>query len=225
MTATPDRAGTNGAIALRRVEKPATVRCLGPVDAGALAAQVARLSERAWRLRDTRKENRFRCFHHTQHIAFRFIDNGRDPRRFYSWPGWRLWRRWLLPVMECVAATYRFAEPVYPKAMLARLEARQHIDTHIDGRAGDRFGSNPFVHKIHVPLETSPAAVVSVADATTHLAPGYAWEINNLAPHGAFNGGNTGRIHFIFEVFDGAGHQVTEEIRPLGFVGLPPGWE
>ena len=35
------------------------------------------------------------------------------------------------------------------------------------------------------------------------LMAGHAWEINNLLVHGAFNGGETDRIHLIFEVFEG----------------------
>ena len=219
MTAARAAQDETGAMPLPRVRKPETVRCLGPVEAGALAAQVARLSERAWQFRDSGKENRFPCFHHTRHIVFRFIDGNRDPRRFHSWPSWRLWRPLLFPVMERAAANYGLARPIYPKAMLARLESGQRIDLHVD--ADEDPGSHPFVHKIHVPLDTNPLAVLIVAGATTHLAAGSAWEINNLAPHGAFNDGATDRIHFIFEVFDGAGQEITEEIRPSEVVAPP----
>ena len=200
---------------LPRVEKPATVRCLGPVDAGPLVAQVGRLSGRAWRRADGVKENRFPCFHHTRHIVFRFIEGNLDPRRFYSLPGWQVWRQWLLPLMNRVAAAYGLREPVFPKAMLARLESGHRIDTHADGP-----GSNPLVHKIHIPLHTDPKAVFTVAGATVHLAAGYAWEVNNLALHGAFNGGAKDRIHFIFEVFDGAGVRIAEE-SPLPAAAAP----
>lgn len=106
----------------------------------------------------------------------------------------------LLPVMARAAAVYGYAEPVYPKVMLARLEAGHRIDLHVDGG-----GSNPFVHKIHMPLETNPAALLQVDKADFHLAAGRAFEVNNLVPHGAFNGGASDRIHLIFEVFEGSG--------------------
>ena len=200
---------------LPRVQKPATVRRLGPVDASALTAQVARLSHEAWRREDGVKENRFPCFHHTRHVIFRFIAGNEDPRHFYSDPSWRVWSRWLLPPMTRAASVYGFAEPVFPKAMLARLEAGQWIDTHIDTNR-DEPGSHPLVHKVHIPLQTEPGAVVTVRGASTHLAPGYAWEVNNLAPHGAFNGGTRDRIHFIFEVFEGAGRELVEGSGPPG---------
>lgn len=97
--------------------------------------------------------------------------------------------------------------------MLARLESGHRIDLHIDTAGGGVPGSHPFVHKVHVPLETNPSALLRVAGASIHAAAGSAWDINNLAPHGAFNGGARDRIHFIFEVFEGAGHDIREGLR------------
>jgi len=189
------------------VAKPATVRRLEPVDYGALAALVGRVSDRSWHREDRLKPNREFCFHHVRHIIFRFIVANRDPRHFYSTPAWLAWRGWLLPLMESAAAAYGFKRPVFPKAMLAKLEAGQGIDSHVDGE-----GSHPLVHKVHVPLRTNPRALLAVDGESIHLAPGYAWEVNNLAPHGAFNGGEGERIHFIFELFEGAGQEVVEEV-------------
>jgi len=184
---------------LRRVDKPARVRPLGAVGVEPLRREVAQLSERVWRQEDAAKENAFPCFHHTRHIVFRFIAGNRDPRRFYSQPIWAVWGRRLLPVMARAAAAYGYAEPAYPKVMLAQLAAGHGIDLHVDGA-----GSHPFTHKIHVPLETNPAAVLHVDGADFHLAAGHVWEVNNLVPHSAFNGGEADRIHLIFEVFDDA---------------------
>ena len=184
---------------LRRVDKPRRVQALGAVGVEDLRAHVARLSERVWRQEDAAKENDFFCFHHTRHIIFRFIAGNRDPRRFYSQPGWAVWGRMLLPMMARATAPYGYADPIYPKVMLARLEAGHGIDLHVD-----RGSSHPFTHKIHVPLETNPAAVLQVDGADFHLAAGRAFEVNNLVPHGAFNGGASDRIHLIFEVFEDA---------------------
>ena len=201
MTAGNGTVPESGAVAgLPRVEKPARVRPLGAVDIEALRRRMARLSDKVWRQEDGRKENDFRCFHHTRHVIFRFIAGNRDPRRFYSQPIWAFWGPMLLPVMERAAAPYGYAGPVYPKVMLARLQAGHGIDLHVDGG-----GSNPYTHKVHVPLETSPAAVLRVDSEDFHLHAGYAFEVNNLVPHGAFNGGEADRIHLIFEVFEGEG--------------------
>lgn len=192
----PRAAGTGG---LCQVDKPDTVRPLGVIDVSVLRRHVARLSERVWRQEDEAKENDFSCFHHTRHIIFRFIAGNRDPRRFYSQPIWAVWGRMLLPVMSRAAAPYGYAEPVYPKVMLARLEAGYGIDLHVDGG-----GSHPFTHKVHIALETNPGAVLHVGGVDFHLAAGRAFEVNNLVAHGAFNHGEADRIHLIFEVFEGA---------------------
>ena len=194
--------------ALPAVDKPTTVRCLGPLDTEVLTAQVARLSDAAWRREDGLKENSFGCLRHTRHIVFRFIKANRDPRRFYSRPAWLVWKPWLQPLMASAATTYGFREPVFPKAMLARLAAGQRIDLHRDGRK-----SHPLVHKIHVPLQTDPRAMLIVDGVRAHLSAGHAWEVNNLVAHGAHNGGVRDRIHFVFEVFEGAGRRIVEEVR------------
>ena len=191
---------------MRPVVKPERVRRLGSVETGALRRQVARLSDKAWAREDALKVNDYFCFHHTRHIVFRFIWGNHDPRYFYSTVAWRVWRRLLLPVMEQAAAPCGLQRPVYPKAMLARLAAGRGIELHHDGDGGVGGGaSNPLVHKIHVPLQTNPEAVLNVDGADFHLEAGQAWEVNNLVAHGAFNGGDEDRIHFIFEVYDAAG--------------------
>ncbi|QNO28752.1 aspartyl/asparaginyl beta-hydroxylase domain-containing protein [Sphingopyxis sp. OPL5] len=181
------------------VTKPANVRDLGPVDATALAARVAAISERAWAGEDARKENDFEVFHHTRHIIFRFTPGNREPEDHYDNPAWMVWRPLLQPVMDAAIRPYGFADPAFPKAMLARLQAGQKIDLHRDGA-----GSNLRTHKIHVPLITNPGAFFLSGPNRHHLGLGHAWEVNNIASHGGVNEGDADRIHFIFEVFDRA---------------------
>ena len=184
---------------LPRVEKPDVVRYLGPVDVELLRVEVERLSEKVWQQEDAVKENDFFCFAHTRHVIFRFIPGNRTPLRYYSNPAWMVWQHRLLWVMAQAAATYGYARPIYPKVMLARLAAGRGIDPHVDSEE-----SNPLVHKIHVPLRTDPRALLIVDDVAFHPEAGHAWEVNNLVPHGAFNGGDRDRIHLIFEVYEGA---------------------
>jgi len=181
------------------VDKPARVRALGPVEIDPLAARVAQLSERAWDRENAIKENDFAVFHSTRHLIFRFIERNQDRRVFYSNPSWAVWKPLLQPVIDQAIAPYGFAEPVVPKAMLARLEANARIDRHID-----EAPSNPTVHKIHVPIVTNPSALFEIDGEVFHFERGHAVEVNNIVPHAATNGGDTDRIHLIFEVFDAA---------------------
>jgi hypothetical protein len=183
----------------RPVVKPEFLRELCQVDTCELTALVQRTSETFWNLEDSRKENRFSVFHDTRHIVFRFIDGNRDHRVFYSNPIWEIWRRFLLPVMDAAAHPYGFRSPAFPKVMLARLSGGSVVDRHTDGA-----GSNLYTHKIHIPIQTNDQAWVTVRDRRFHLEPGLAYELNNIAPHGAENRGQADRIHLIFEVCESA---------------------
>jgi hypothetical protein len=180
-----------------KVSKPENILELGAVDISSIKNLVARASEQVWNLENAYKENDFEVFHHTRHIIFRFIEGMRDHRQFYSNPIWSIWKDNLLPILNRVVAQYDFQQPVFPKVMLARLAAGAVIDRHVDGA-----GSNLYTHKIHIPLETNERARMLIREQSFHLKEGYAYEVNNLVPHGAENLGATDRIHLIFEVFD-----------------------
>ncbi len=183
-----------------RVRKPpAGIRPLGAVDIAPLEAILKQLTDNVWRAEDDNKPNRFDCFHSTRHVIFRFCSFS-DIRDHRSHPAWKIWSHSLLPVMDQASAGAGLVEPVYPKAMFASLTAGQRIDTHID----DKGRATLSAHKIHVPVRTQSAAKLIVGGVEHHLRKGQAYEVNNRLPHGAFNGGSEDRVHFIFEVFDGA---------------------
>ena len=86
---------------------------------------------------------------------------------------------------------------VFPRVMLARMPAGGVIHPHIDANPAAKWP-----HKIHVPILTSPA-VVSFFGGEEHRFPeGEAVEVNNLGPHWVRNGGDTARVHLIFEYYD-----------------------
>ena len=191
---------------LQTVVKPYTIRDLGPVDPGPILERLARLNDRVWALEDACKENKFFCFTQTRHIVHRFIPQNNDPRQSYETPAWMLWKDLLEPVMQVASAGYGYRDPRFPKAMFARLEAGGEIDRHKDGA-----GSNLVAHKIHVPLHTNPEAYFSVGDDEFHLEFGRAYEVNNIRSHAARNGGTEDRIHFIFELYEGAQQAVVQQ--------------
>lgn len=184
---------------LPRVTKPALIRHLTAVDINPLKEQVERLSEMAWEKEDVAKPNNFACFHHTQHILFRFISENRNAADYVSYPIWPLWAPLLQPVMQAAVAPYNFVRPVFPKAMLARLLAGGQIDLHRDGA-----GANLFTHKIHVPLQTNDGVRFLFENAEFQMELGEAYEVNNITGHGGRNDGAEHRIHLVFEVFDAA---------------------
>lgn len=184
---------------MQHVKKPHTILDLGTVDVSGLLARLAKLSDAAWQVEDSRKENAFAVFHDTRHIVHRFTPGNRTAADNYETPAWLIWRDLLQPVIDAAVRPYGYADPRVPKAMFARLSAGKVIDRHSDGA-----GSNLEAHKIHVPLVTNIQARFCVGDEGFHLERGRAYEVNNLRPHGAENLGGEDRIHFIFELFDGA---------------------
>ncbi|HFD12775.1 MAG TPA: aspartyl beta-hydroxylase [Crenotrichaceae bacterium] len=182
---------------LQPVHKPATIKNLGSVNIEPLLLLLQKLPDSYWNNENRFKENKFQVFHSTQHIVFRFIENFMDPRVFYSEPSWKLFQHSLLPVMNEVAARYDYAHPQFPKAMLARLNAGANIDQH-----KDNGNSNHYVHKIHVPLLSTPKVKFLEGKQTFFLKPGNAYEVNNLIAHGVVNDSEQDRIHFIFELFN-----------------------
>ena len=157
------------------------------------------LSEKTWQEEDARKENAYPCFHHTRHVVFRFIAGNAWPWLYYTTPIGKEFEPLITPLMAQAAQTYGYREPVFPKAMLARLQAGHDIDAHTDGSR-----SHALTHRIHVPLITNRAATLAVNGGSFHLCAGFAYEVNNLAEHWACNSGAEDRIHFLFEVFDGS---------------------
>jgi len=167
---------------------------------------VNKIPEAVWQRENKYKENRFSVFHSTEHIVMRFIEEFRDPRQFYSEPTWRMWSPIILPVMKEIATHYQYANPEFPKVMLAKLKAGQKIDQHIDkGR------SNLYVHKIHVPIITDPQVLFYEKKQSFYLQVNNAYEVNNIIPHGVDNQSQNDRVHLIFEMFDNVHPKVASE--------------
>lgn len=170
---------------------------LGPVDITCLAAAVLAIPEPAWQAENARKPNKLDALDETQHIVFRFIDNGRDWRQSHDRPAWPRWRDLLEPVMRQAVRSYGYGQGLFPRVMLARMRPGGVIHPHIDALAAAKWP-----HKIHVPLATNPGVVCFFGGQEHQFAAGEAVEVDNLGPHWVRNGGQTERVHLIFEYYD-----------------------
>lgn len=54
-------------------------------------------------------------------------------------------------------------------------------------------------HRVHIPLQTTPAARLCVRGRFAHLPAGTVWAFDNSAPHGALNDGPP-RLHLILDL-------------------------
>ena len=177
--------------------KTTGVRALGPVDIVALQTAVRAIPEAAWDAENADKPNRLVALDATRHIVFRFIDNGRDWRASHDRPAWPLLRALLEPVMAAAVRDYGYARGIFPRVMLARMRSGGVIHPHIDANPAAKWP-----HKIHVPLSTNAGVVSFFGGEERHFPTGEAVEVNNLGPHWVRNGGDTDRVHLIFEYYD-----------------------
>jgi hypothetical protein len=177
--------------------KTTTVRKLGTVDIAALRAAVLRIPEAVWEAENAAKPNKFEALDATRHIVFRFIDSTRDWRGSHDRAAWPHWRDALEPVLAQAVRDYGYARGVFPRVMLARMPAGGVIHPHVDANPAAKWP-----HKIHVPLTTNAHVLSCFGGAEHRFAVGEAVEVNNLGPHWVRNGGDTDRIHLIFEYYD-----------------------
>jgi hypothetical protein len=188
------------AAALRPAANPrktTTVRKLGPVDIVALRAATLAIPEAVWDAEDAEKPNKFGVLDETRHIVFRFIDSRLDWRHSHDRAAWPQWRGLLEPVLAQAVRDYGYARGVFPRVMLARMSPGGVIHPHIDANPAAQWP-----HKIHVPVSTNPAVTCFFGGEEHYLPPGEAVEVNNLGPHWVRNGGDTARVHLIFEYYD-----------------------
>lgn len=190
MSAVPPRPPANP-------RKTTSVRALGLVDMAALQAAVAAVPTSVWDAENAMKPNKFDVLDQTRHIVFRFVDGPCDWRRSHDRPAWPAWRGLLEPVMAQAVQRYGYARGVFPRVMLALLPPGGEIKPHVDANPAARWP-----HKIHVPLSTNPGVTAFFGAHARHFAVGEAVEVDNLAPHWVRNGGDTDRIHLIFEYYD-----------------------
>lgn len=177
--------------------KTRAVRHLGPVAISALRDAVLAIPEAVWDAENAAKPNKFEVLDTTRHIVFRFVDSPRDWRGSHDRTAWAAWRDRLEPVLAQAVRDYGYACGVFPRVMLARMPAGGVIHPHIDANPAAKWP-----HKIHVPLTTNPEVISFFGGAEHHFPVGEAVEVDNLGPHWVRNGGDTDRIHLIFEYFD-----------------------
>lgn len=195
--------------------KTATVRKLGPVDIAALREAVLAIPEDVWESENQSKPNRFEALGDTRHIVFRFIDSPRDWRRSHNRAAWPEWQGLLEPVLRQAVSSYGYARGVFPRVMFARMPPGGIIQPHIDANPAAKWP-----HKIHVPLTTNPGVISFFGGAENCFPPGEAVEVNNLGPHWVRNGGQTDRIHLIFEYYD-ADQPEPDWLEPFLMSGAP----
>jgi len=177
--------------------KTTSVRELGNIDISELKKLVNSLSEQVWEKETASRENDFACFHNTQHIIFRFPNSFTQRAEVHSNPIWWVWQPYLLPILEKAVEPYGYKNGKFKAVMLAKLKAGHSIDQHTDG-----LREHYYLHKIHIPIQTSESVEFNIKKDTFYLKEGIAYEVNNIVSHSVINKGEQDRIHLIFEYIE-----------------------
>ena len=177
--------------------KTTSVRPLGKVDISGIREAILAIPEDIWDAENADKPNRFEALDRTRHIVFRFVSNFQDWRESYDRPLWAQWRERLAPVLAEATRPYGYARAAFPRVMLARMAAGGIIKPHRDANPAAKWP-----HKIHVPIQTNDQVAFLVGDTEYHFPEGEAVEVNNMGVHAVRNGGDSDRIHLIFEYYD-----------------------
>ena len=177
--------------------KTTSVRPLGKVDIAGVREAILAIPEDIWDAENADKPNRFEALDRTRHIVFRFVSNFQDWRESYDRPLWAQWRERLEPVLAEATRPYGYAHAAFPRVMLARMAAGGIIKPHRDANPAAKWP-----HKVHVPIQTNDQVAFLVGDTEYHFPEGEAVEVNNMGVHAVRNGGDSDRIHLIFEYYD-----------------------
>lgn len=177
--------------------KTPSVRQLGPVDISGIREDILAIPEEIWARENLSKPNRFEALEKTQHIVFRFVNGLNDWRGSHDRPMWEDWKSRLEPVLKQATADYGYAHGAFPRIMLARMLPGGTISPHIDASPSAKWP-----HKIHVPIITNDQVRFFINPSYYHFPVAEAVELNNLDVHAVKNGGDTDRIHLIFEYYD-----------------------
>lgn len=178
-------------------KKTKTVRELGLVDISSVREYILQLPQELWQTQDNDKPNKFQPLGRTEHIVFQFVRDYDNHMEVVDYPIWDEWKSRLLPILEAVTKPYGYENGGFSRIMLAKLPAHSKISLHIDP-----YKSSNYTHKIHIPIKTNPDVEFLVGHKRHHFLEGYAYEVNNKALHGVVNGGDSERIHLIFEYYE-----------------------
>ena len=170
------------------------VRQLGEVKHSALKDAVLALDESVWHEDDLSKWQTDRV--DVQSIVLVYCD-GWQPIQIARKSGWPHLNEQVIPlVTDIITQNYKPGGRLL-RAMVAKLVVGGTIPLHFD-----KHPSFSVAHRIHVPLQTNPGVEFTVDEERVIMEEGKAYELNNLLPHGVYNGGREDRMHLIFDYME-----------------------
>lgn len=104
-------------------------------------------------------------------------------------------------VLTYVSSIARELEKIYNgkvgRVTLVNLPSRKLVTPH-----RDRSIYSKVINRVHVPILTNDDVYFSVEDETLNMKVGEAWEVNNAKLHGAYNLGDSARVHLMIDIIN-----------------------
>lgn len=168
-------------------------RCLGPVDAQALAARILSQQPATW-MEQALRQQIYEVHKDTESIVMLFCDESWPDGEIYAEAGWDKLADVAMPVIDHVIQAYYQPGGVLLRAMAVKLKSKGKINAHRDTLHSFEIG-----HRIHVPITTGPGVRYTISGKPYTFEVGNAYEINNQMKHSVLNMGTEDRISFIFD--------------------------
>jgi hypothetical protein len=172
-----------------------TMKTFGPYilidkfDIDELRKNIISLTDNDWDNELDFRKKRFRVHSETQSIVLLWNNN--------PYPLFSIYNKFVQPIFDLVAKTYKIEKPVITKAMFVLLPAGAVVKPHID------VGINIRVpHRIHVPIVTNEKVKMLIDDKPYYFEEGIIYEFNNTLKHSVENNSDEPRIHLIFDICD-----------------------
>lgn len=170
----------------------------GPIDISALQEYLTVLPEDYW-THNTMRQDLGSVNDDTQTIILRFAES--DPRWFKQYAQWGEFADLIVPIWREVMRMTEFShDGVLNRTMMPRLKPGGAIPTHRD--VSDALQLS---HRMHIPVMTNEKCMFSFGEpfsSSHNLKEGRLYEVNNVVEHGVVNGGDTPRIHLMFDYYE-----------------------
>ncbi len=168
-------------------------RCLGAVEADALAKRILEQEPSAWNEQLLRQQM-YEVHKDTESIVLLFCDAEWPEGEIYREAGWDRLSDVAMPVIDHIIESHYEPGGKLLRAMAAKLKAQGRIPTHRDALRSFHMG-----HRIHVPITSGAGVRYTISGKPYQFEVGNAYEINNQMKHSVINMGRDDRISFIFD--------------------------
>jgi hypothetical protein len=172
------------------------VRIFGKVDVGPLKAPLLAVPETSWEKDWRRRANPNFADSHTLWMAMSPLT---EDNIFHVFDSLVLCnhKEFEQEYLKIATQVEEAAKGIIVRAGIIRLPAGHEVHRHVDGK----HNLMKYCHRILLPVITNPKALFHYDDGEQYfMEEGVIYDTNGYLPHRAYNGGDTSRYTFVFDI-------------------------